>query len=108
VGARVESSWGRLEGRYAALLPGEPLQELHEGSLGYAITSVSGSTPRSGTEARVELRHLREASEPGEPEDIRLTSLSVLVSQDLGFIPFGVARCRLMMACRTIVGMADG
>ena len=105
LGARVESTWGRLEGRYAALLPGEPLQELHEGSLGYAITSVSGSTPRSGTEARVELRHLREASEPGEPEDIRLTSLSVLVSQDLGFIQLGETRWRLMLAYQNNEGM---
>jgi len=99
VTASVGSARGRIEGRYAASLPGRPLQEMRDGRLDYSRTSLTGRLVQSGTELRIETRALLEKAGEALAEPAgRLSSLSLLLGQDLGFVHLGETRWRFMLA----------
>jgi hypothetical protein len=107
--ARAGSAWGRIDGRYAASLPGEILGEMHDGSLRYVKSSISGLLEPLGTEMRIEVRTLRD--DPGGTagaEQIRLSGLSFLVAQELPFIKLGSTRWRVLVAYQNNSGSVSG
>jgi hypothetical protein len=93
---RVQGLAGRLNGRYAATIPGEPLWTMSDGELDYVVATLSGSTDRSGTELLVEWRSLASAGS-------ELGLLTIHFAQELPFIRLGDTRWRFLMACQNVL-----
>jgi len=102
--ARVEAKAGRLDGRYAATIPGEPVWALQDGVFEYAVGKLSALTQRSGSEVILEIRDLSDAAglyADGPRQE--LTLVTFRIAQDLPFIHLGETRWRFLFGTQNVV-----